>query len=478
MSLKQRALGGLAWNFAQKIALQGINFLVSILLARILLPEEFGLIGMIAIFGTIGTSLMDSGMTSSLIRSANPTQADYSTVFYINLLGSGVVYVILYICAPFISKFFNEPILTEVVRVYFIALIIRAFSMIQSTRLTKKMDFKTQMTISIPSLLVGGGAGVLMAYKGFGVWSLVWMYIIQTLFETIQLWIRTSWTPSIMFDKSKFKLHFDFGYKLTISGLINTLFANIYNIIIGRYFSSAQLGFYSMAQTLKQIPVANLSSVLNQVTYPLFAEVQNDSDRLRVIYKRLMCQVMFWITPTLIVAGVLAEPFFRVVLTDKWLPSVPYFQILCIVGIMYPLQSYNLNILKVKGRSDLFLRLEVIKKIFVTMVIMFSVGFGIYGLLWGQVFITIGAFFINSFYSGVFIGYKVSDQLLDILPILGLGCLTGVLCYFSNELLKDSFEDFTRLTSLSFLSAIVYLGAAHVTNSSPLGDFKQLLLKK
>lgn len=466
------------WSFLQKAGGQGISFLVTIVLARVLLPQEFGLIGMITIFSTIGTSLMDSGMTASLIREADPDQDDYSTVFFINLLVSCLVYLILFTSAPLIATFFNQPLLIDIIRVYFISLVIRAFSMVQSTRLTRQMDFKTQMTITIPSLIIGGVVGIVMAYNGYGVWSLVWMYLIQTLLETVQLWIRTAWMPSFVFNSAKFKHHFNFGYKLTISALVNTVSNNIYNVVIGKYFSAAQLGFYTMANNLKQVPVSNLSSVLNQVTYPLFASIQDNSVKLKSVYQRLMRQVIFWIAPIVTIAGVLAEPLFRFVLTEKWLPAVPYFQILCITGIMYPLHSYNLNILKVKGRSDLFLKLEIIKKVSLLPVIVISINFGIYGLLWGQVIFNFFALLINSWYSGKMIDYSMGEQLADMLPIFLIACMAAIPAYFLALFLSSGFGDFVQLVLVSAVFMGLYLGISFLTRSKALHDFKELILKR
>lgn len=475
MSLRKKAIGGLFWNFVQRLGTQGISFLVSLVLARVLAPHEFGLMGMITIFGTIGASLMDSGMTASIIRIPQPDEEDYATVFLINLVASIGIYGLLFLSAPYIAQFFNQPILKEIVRVYFISLVIRAFSMVHTTRLTKQMNFKLQMTISIPSLVIAGVLGIAMAYMGYGVWSLVWMYLVQTLLESMQLWFRTNWTPIGRFSAKKFKQHFSFGYKLTLSGLINTLFTNSYNIIIGKYFSAAQLGFYTMAQNLKQAPVSNLSSVLNQVTYPLFASIHDDDPRLRRIYQKLMTQITFWIAPLLTVGGLLAAPLFRVVLTEKWLPAVPYFQILCIVGIMYPLHAYNLNILKVKGRTDLFLKLEIIKKTLLAVVIIISVNFGIYGLLWGQVIINFFTLFINGWYSGALIDYKVHKQLMDIAPIFAIALLAGIPSFFLYNSMGTEFHDFLQIAVVGIVYLLLYAGISFAVRLPAIYDFKELV---
>src|SRR5690606_36510613 len=272
-------------------------------------------------------------------------------------------------------------------------------------RLTKEMNFKTQTLIAIPASLAGGFTGIIMAYLGFGVWSLVWSSIVTIVVSTVQLWIYSKWKPDWTFSISKFKMHFYFGYKLTISGLLDKIFNNIFLIIIGKFFSPAQVGFFTRAETMKQLPVTNISNTLNKVAYPLFASIQDDNIQLKRVYKKLMKMVLFVVAPVLILSAVLAEPIFRFLFTEKWLPAVPYFQILCAAGILYPLHAYNLNILNVKGRSDLFLKLEVIKKIIIVLAIIFALPYGIIALLYGQVFISIIVYFINSHYSGKFIGY-------------------------------------------------------------------------
>lgn len=477
MSLKKQATTGLVWTFAQQFGNQIIGFVVSLVLARLLLPEEFGLIGMIAVFYSIGRGLMDAGLTQSLIRSNDVDEEDYSTVFYFNLAASALIYVLIFFLAPLIAQFYDQEILTAIVRLYCITFIIDAFSAVQRTRFTKKMDFKTQTLITIPSTIIGGIVGVTMAFQGLGVWSLVWNQIVTALIGSIQLWIYAKWTPSLVFNVEKFKDHFNFGYKLTLSGLLNRIFNNIYLIVIGRYFSAAQVGFYTRAETMKQLPVTNISNALNKVTYPLFAGIQDDNKRLKSIYSRIMKMVVFIIAPVLIIAGALAEPTFRFLFTEKWLPAVPYFQILCGIGILYPVSSYNLNVLKVKGRSDLFLKLEVYKKILVIISIFIAIPFGIYGLLWSQVFMSILSFIINSYYTGKFIDYTAWQQIKDILPILLLGVVVGVFVIICDYLVMD-LVDVLRILIGGSLGVILYAGLSYLFKFNSIHEIKNIILKR
>jgi len=479
MSLRNTAVSGVIWTFSQQFGVQVIGFLVSIVMARLLLPEEFGLIGMITVFMALGQSLMDSGLTQSLIRTEYPDQKDYSTVFFFNLGGSILIYVLLFFIAPFIAAFYQQEILTNIIRVYCLSFIITAFSAVQLTRLTKEMNFKLQMIIAIPSLIISGMIGIALAHKGFGVWSLVWMQLLQNLLNTLQLWWRTRWVPSFVFSKEKFRHHLSFGYKLTISGIIDTIFQNVYQIIIGKFFIASQVGFYTRANSLRQLPVMNLSTALNKVTYPLFASIQHEDARLKSAYKEIMQMAIFLIAPLLIILAVLAEPVFRFLFTEKWLPAVPYFQVLCLAGILYPVHSYNLNVLKVKGRSDLFLRLEIIKKIVIILTITVTIQFGIIGLIWGQLATSILAFFINTFYTGKFLKYSSWEQTKDIFPIILLAFVVGAVVMLMDDWLKSKLVmDLLRVFAGGVVGGLMYTGIAFILKMDSFKSLKRIILKR
>lgn len=480
MNLKEKTLAGLFWTFSQQFSVQLINFAVQVILARILLPAEFGLIGMLTIFISIGNSLMDSGLTSSLIRTPDAGQRDYSTVFFVNLAGSFLIYGILFFSAPFIAGFYEQGGLTAIIRVYTISILLRAFIAVQTTRLTKEMNFRAQMLMQIPSVIGGGIIGILLAYWGYGVWSLVWMNLVQAFLFTVQHWLFTGWRPGFIFDIDRFKYHFKFGYKLTLSGLLNAVYQNLYNIIIGKYFSAAQLGYYTRAQTMQMFPVQNLSTALNKVTYPMFASIQQDDKRLKEIYRKLMQQVVFWVTPLMIVLAIIAEPLFRLLLTEKWLPAVPYFRILCVSGILFPLQYYNLNILNVKGRSDLFFKLEVIKKSVTTIGIFCAIPFGIYGLLYFQVLSSVVSFVVNSWYSGRLIDFSLQDQLRELLPIFMLAAFLGVAAWALDRFLLQPLQpgDIARVLTVGIAYFSLYLSMSYLTRMTVIIDLRQLVFKR
>ncbi|GMQ34255.1 lipopolysaccharide biosynthesis protein [Algoriphagus taiwanensis] len=479
MSLKAKTITGFFWSLSQQFGVQITSIVVTVFLARILEPSDFGLIGMLAVFMALGNSLIDAGMTSSLIRTKDADQRDYSTVFFINLIVGILVYAIMVACSGFISQFFDQPELEHIVKIYCLTFVIYPFSAVQRTRLVKMMDFKTEMKITIPSTLLGGITGLVLAFQGYGVWSLVAMNLLQNLLLSIQFWIYSKWRPSLLLDWSLFKKHFDYGAKLTLAGIINSVFSNIYHLVIGKYYPLAQLGYYTKADSLKQIPVKNISTTLSKVTFPLFSEIQDDDARLKVAYKRIMQQVLFWLTPVMALSAVLAEPLFRIVLTEKWLPAVPYFQILCFIGLMFPVHSYNLNILKVKGRSDLFLKLEIIKKSLTLIGIVLALPYGIFALLWTQVILNLVAFGINSFYSGRFIDYHVFKQIQDIFPIFFVGALSALGSWLLMDWVQNiPFLDWIHLIGGGLIGMIIYFLIMWGAKSEPFIDFRRIILKR
>lgn len=478
MSLKKQAIKGAFWTYSQQFGTQLISFLVSIVLARILLPEEFGLIGMIAIFMGIGTTLFDGGMTSSLIRSNNLDKTDYSTVFFFNLLVSIGVYAIIFLCAPLIADFYHQPLLTNVTRVYALSFVFSAFGSVQNTMLTKAMNFKKQALLTMPALLLSSCIALVMANKGFGVWSLVGMTLSNTFVLSVVLWGTSKWKPSWVFSKEKFNKHFNFGYKLTLSGVLDIVFTNMYQIVIGRFFSASIVGYYTRANQLMMMPVGNVSTALNKVAFPLFAEIQNDEDRLRSAYKKIMLLVLFIINPIIILMLVLAEPLTVFLFTEKWLPMVPMFQVICLSGLLYPLHLYNLLILQVKGKSDLFLKLEIIKKGLAAIVLIVSFYYGLYGLLWGQLLFSVLSLFINTYFAGSMLNYSMQQQLRDMFPLFVLVAFVGISVYALDYYVLKETLNIARLIISSFLGAILYLGISYIFKFDSLLEIKNIILRK
>jgi teichuronic acid exporter len=416
MSLKQKTISGLLWSFIDSFASQGVQFIVGVILARILSPREFGLIGMLTIFIAISQSFIDSGFTSALIRKKDCTQDDYATVFYFNIIVSIVLYLLLFLLSGAIASFFKEPQLKPLVQILGIGLLFNSLAIIQRTILTKELNFKLQMRVSIFASAGSGILAVFMATRGFGVWSLVALTLSRFGFTSFFLWIWSKWKPALIFSMRSFNELFSFGSKLLISGLIDTIYRNVYNLIIGKYFSAVELGYYAQADQFQSLPSQNLNGIITRVSYPVLSSIQNDVTQLKSAYKKLIKSTMFITFVLMMGLSAVAKPMIVTLIGEKWSPAVIYLQMLCFVGMFYPLHALNLNMLQVQGRSDLFLRLEIIKKLIAVPAIIAGIFFGIKIMIVGMMVNTLIAYYLNSFWSGKFIGYSFGEQVKDIFP--------------------------------------------------------------
>jgi len=395
---------------------QVTQFIIGLILARILSPEEFGLVGMITVFLAISQSLADGGFGEALVRKKNVTDSDFSTVFYFNLLASIVVFTLFYLLAPAIASFYGHPELTDIARVLGLIILISAICITQRTQLTRKIDFRKQMKINLVSALVSGAVAIVMALKGFGVWSLVWRSVIRSMMQAIMLWISIRWTPSLVFSRDSFRSLFSFGSKLLLTGLIDTIYNNIYMLIIGKFFAAAQLGYYTRADQFSHLASHNLTRAVQRVSYPVLSQVQDDNTRLKEGYRKLIMATMFINFFMMFGMAAIAESLIITLIGEKWLPSVEYLQLLCLTAALYPLHALNINLLNIKGRSDLLLTLELAKKLLAVPVIITGIFLGIRELLIGMVIHSLISFFMNSYYSGRLIAYPAREQIRDIMP--------------------------------------------------------------
>lgn len=429
MSLKQKAVHGTLWSALDAFSAQGITFLVGLVLARLLSPEEYGLIAIIMIFVAVFNSFVDSGFSNALIRKQDATDIDYNTVFLFNLGVSILMFFGLYGAAPFISEFFHQPQLTDLTRAMAFIIIINAFAIIQRTRLVKNVDFKTQTKVSIISSTLSGVVGITMAMNGMGVWSLVAQQLARQGGNTLFLWYFNRWMPSLQFSVKSFKEMFSFGYKLLLSGLIDTVWREIYQVIIGRFYSPATLGQYARAQQFNTIFSSNITSIVQRVSYPVLSSIQDDPERLKFAYKKVIKTTMFISFIGSLGMAAVAKPMITLLIGEKWLQSVEFLQIICFSGMMYPLHAINLNMLQVQGRSDLFLRLEIIKKIVALGPLCLGIFGSIYWMLIGSVFAGFFAYYLNSYYSGKKLNYSAAEQVRDILPSFGVAITMAVIVY-------------------------------------------------
>lgn len=387
---------------------------------------------MIAIFIAVSNSIVDSGFSNALIRKVRIDRVDYNTVFVFNLIVSIVLYILLYTSAPAISLFFKEPVLTNVLRVIGLILIVNALGIIPRTILVRGIDFKTQTKVSIISSVSSGLVGVGMAIMGFGVWSLVWQQLSRQILNSLFLWIFCKWIPRWEFSIKSFKEMFGFGYKLLLSGLLDTLYKNIYYVIIGRCYSPAQLGQYSRAEQFNMIFSCNLTSIVQRVSYPVLSSIQEEPERLREAYRQIIKTTMLVTFACMLGLAAVAKPLIIILIGEKWLPAVSFLQIICFSGMLYPLHAINLNILQVKGRSDLFLKLEIIKKTIAVFPILIGIFYGIEYMLWGSVLTSFIAYFLNSYYSADLIRYSTIEQIRDVLPVFTVSfTIAAVMWLFS-----------------------------------------------
>ena len=389
---------------------------MGLVLARLLTPSEYGIMAILTIFIAVSNSIVDSGFSNALIRKTDARRVDYNTVFLFNLLVSGLLYVVLFLAAPAISRFFKEPLLVEVMRVIGWVLVINALAIIPRTLFVKEVNFKTQTKVSLIASISSGVIGIGMALAGLGVWSLVGQQLSRQLLNTLFLWIYCTWRPAWEFSMQSFKELFGFGSKLLLSGLLDTGFKEIYSLVIGRCYTAAQLGQYTRANQFNQIFSSNLTTVIQRVSYPVLSSIQDESERLREAYRKVIKSTMLISFACMLGLAAVARPLILILIGEKWLPAVGFLQIICFNGMLYPLHAINLNILQVKGRSDLFLRLEIIKKIIAVGPLVLGVLFSIEYMLWGSVCTSLIAYFLNSYYSADLIDYPTKEQIKDILP--------------------------------------------------------------
>jgi len=458
VSLLKSAKSGLFWSTVDTVGVKVLSFVVSVFLARILSPKDFGLVGLIVIFVAIGKILIDSGMGSSLIRDNDSTELDFSTVFFANLFVSIILYILLYFSAPFISGFFGHEILVPIIRVYGLSYIISALFITQETKLIKDLKFKKIATLNMPSVLISGAIAIGMALNGYRVWSLVAMFLSNQIIKLILVWWMSDWKPSFQFSKKSFRYHFDYGYKLIFSGILGVLTKEMYTLAIGKKFDVASVGYYQRANSVKSYPVSTIGSILNRITFPILSKIKEDKAKISRIYQSILKVSFFVMTAVIATLIVVSEPLFIFLFTDKWSAAIPYFKIVALAGILVPIHSFNINVFRIYGRTDVLLKLSIIKNSLALLSIFVGIYFGIIGLLWASVIISIISLFINSYSSQEMIGYSTTRQLKDMLPTV----LTGMFSYVvSSFLLKQiaGLHNVVLVITGAFLFLLLFLGA-------------------
>ena len=415
-SLKKTTLRGVSWSFVEQVLARGVNFVIGIILARLLSPTDYGLVGMLGIFIAISQLFIDGGLTSALIRTKSPSDKDFSTVYIINMGLSVVFYFLLFFTAPLIASFYDQPLLKPLMRAVALVFVIGSVSSIQGTLLTIRVDFKTKTIVSLVSSVVSGIVGILCAYKGLGVWSLVAQTLTAALILTILTLLFVRWMPKLVFSTESFKRLFSYSSKLLAASLISTIYDNAYPMVIGKRFSAADVGQYSRAGQFPGIANSTISGALNRVAFPVLSKIQDDDERLLRVYEKYVQLSCFIIFPLLMGICGCARPLVSFLLTDKWLECVPLMQILCFALLANGITMINLNLLYVKGRSDLVLRLEIIKKSIAFAILFISMFFNLKVMCYGQVLYSVIALYLNTFYTKRILGYSFGRQIKAVYP--------------------------------------------------------------
>lgn len=429
-NIKKKSMKGMAWTGVSRLLKQVIQFSIGILLARQLMPEDYGIIGMLAIFIAIAETFLDSGFASALIQKKDRTEVDYSTVFFFNVVISLVLYAIIFVSAPWIADFYSIPVLTDVTRVVSLALIINGLTIIQTAKLSIELNFHLQAIADISSVLIGGLLALYLAYHGWGVWSLVFQGVSSAAIRALILWAFSRWCPLWAFSYESFRRMFSFGSKLLCSGMINTIYNNLYTLVIGKAFTASQVGFFNRGDHFAQLPTATIQEMVVKVNYPILSSMQDDEAKLTATYKKLLAAPMFLLYPILTLLIVLAAPLVEVLIGAKWLPCVPILQIICIGCMFDPLTHINLNLLYVKGRTDLVLKIEFIKKPIGFLLLFISIPFGVLWMCAGRSLYSLIAYIFNCYYTDKMIHYGFFSQMKVLLPIIFRSVLMGIVVFF------------------------------------------------
>lgn len=444
-----------------------------IIMARILTPDDYGLIGMLAVFISVSQSLVDSGFSQALIRKLDRSETDNSTVFYFNIGVGTILYLILFFCAPLIAGFYGEPSLIPLTRVISLSVLINSFVVVQRALLTINIDFKTQAKASMAAAIISGAVGIAMAYTGFGVWAIVWQQLTSLTVNVGLLWLLSGWRPMLAYSWRSFRELFGFGSKLALSGIINTLYNNISILIIGKVFKASDLGYYTRAYQFASFPSSNITGIIQRVTYPILCTIQDDDVRLSDVYRRFLRLSAFIVFPLMIGLGAVARPFINLILTEKWDFTAELLPVVCLGMMWYPIHSINLNLLQVKGRSDLFLKLEIWKKIIGIVILGISIPFGLIALCWGNLVSSIVSLIINTHYMGKLIQLGFLKQLKDLMPTLLLSITMGMIVYMTVTYIH--MESWMALGVGVLEGFLIYLGIAKLLHFPEFHELISLL---
>lgn len=473
-TLKDKTIKGVGWSAVDQVSNQGITFLVSLVLARLLSPDEYGLIGIITIFISVFNIFIISGFNAALIRKKNANDRDFNTVFWFNMAVSIVLFGVLCFIAPSIADFFERVELTALIRIMGVLLLINAFALIQTTILTKQIDFKKQTKVSLIASISSGTIGIGMALCGLGVWSLVGQQISRQGFNSLFLWIWSKWRPRLEFSTTSFKELWGFGWKLLVSGLLNTIWGEMYQVIVGKFYAPATLGQYARAHQFAGVFSSNLTTIVQRVSYPVLSSIQDDRERLKEGYRKVIKSTMLVTFICMLMLAAIAKPMVLVLIGEKWLPCVVFLQLICFSMMLYPLHALNLNMLEVQGRSDLFLKLEIIKKVIAIGPICLGIFYSIYAMVMASVFVGFISYYLNAYYSGPFLHYGIRHQIRDIQPSFFVAVGIALPVYLLSFL---PFSPFLLLPLQLFVGAVLAVVLCETTKLPEYLEIREIILK-
>jgi teichuronic acid exporter len=471
-SLKKKAFNSVAWSAIDRFSSTGVQFILNIFIARLLLPSDYGLIGMLAVFIALAQSLVASGFNIALIQKKDVDEKDLSTVFYFNIAVSIVIYTVLFFSSGYIAEFYDTPLLAVLAKVIGLNILINSTVLVQKTILARNLNFKKQTIINLISTVISGGLGITAAFMGYGVWALVIQTISRNTLITLLFWGLSKWGPSLIFSYSSLKNLFKFGSRILASGILNVIFDNLYIIIIGKFYSAKELGFYTRAFQFNQFPPLSISSIILQVFLPVFSKIQDEKTRIIGAYKKTIKLIAFAVFPLMLGMGAVAKPLILLLLTEKWLPVVPLLQILVFIGMTIPIHALNMNLLNVNGRSDLFLRLEIIKKALIIIAVVVTVPYGVMVMVVGQLVASIIGFFINTYYTQKLYHYGPFSQIYDFGKYFILSIIMALLTYILTLQIQNLF---LSLIIPMIFAILFYLSVSYFIKSEELNETVKIL---
>ena len=458
-NLKASVLSSLFWTFLERGGVTGVQFIVQIILARLLLPEDYGIIALIVVFIAISQTFVQSGLGTALIQKKEVTDEDYSSVFYLTLVVALVFYGILFLAAPFIAAFYNQPLITPVLRVLGLTLFFGAINTIQNAVIARNFQFRKLFISSLGAVLLSGVIGVAMAYTGYGVWALVGQQLTSIIALCAIMWLTVKWRPKLLFSLTRVKELFSFGWKLLVSGLMDVIYNNLSSLIIGKLYPASMLGYYTKGQEFPNVLVSNINSSIQAVMFPAYAKNQDNRPMVKQIMRRALVTSSFLVFPAMAGLAAVAEPLVILLLTEKWLVAVPFLQIFCAVYALWPIHTVNLQAINALGRSDVFLKLEILKKIVGVSMLAVTVPIGIYAMALGMIVTGIIATLINSYPNKLLLDYSFTEQWRDLMPAL---ILSLIMCGVAYSVLFLGLSVWATLVLQIGVGVVVYTGLAWV----------------